>query len=161
MAHDYEDAINLDQMTDEDIRDLVRERLEQADDFDADTLDIEVSDGRVRVEGRVGTDGERQYVDQVLTGLGAVEYDNDVVVDRLTRQERSEEADIAHLEDSAAEAPLGDSGSATSDTAEHLRPDDLGDMKGTRDMQKAIGEGKSYQPPDGPVQEGIGEGERH
>jgi hypothetical protein len=161
MAHDYEDAINLDQMTDEDVRDLVRQRLDQADDFETDTLDIEVVGGRIRIEGRVGTEGERQYVDQVLTGLGVVEYDNDVIVDRLTRQERSEEADIARLEDAATEAPLGDSGSATSDTAEHLLPDDLGDMQGTRDMKKAIEEGKSYQPPDAPLQEGIGDGERH
>jgi hypothetical protein len=161
MAHDYEDGINLDQMTDEDIRDLVRERLDQADDFEADTLDIEVADGRVRVEGRVGTEGERQFVDQVLTGLGAVEYDNNVIVDRLTRQERSEAADLASLEDAATTAPLGESGSATSDTAEHLLPDDLADMHGTRDMQKAIEEGKSYRPPDSPHQEGIGEGERH
>jgi hypothetical protein len=161
MARDYEDGINLDQMTDEDIRDLVRDRLDQAEDFETDTLDIEVTNGRVRVEGRVGTEGERQYVDQVLTGLGAVEYDNDVVVDRLTRQERSEEADRARLEDGATEAPLGDSGSTTSDTAEHLLPDDRGDMQGTRDMRKAIEEGKSYEPPDTPFQEGIGEGERH
>jgi hypothetical protein len=161
MAHDYEDAINLDQMTDEDVRDLVRERLDQADDFETDTIEIEVRGGRVRVEGRVGTDGERQYVDQVLTSLGAVDYDNNVVVDRLTRQERSEEADRARLEDTATEAPLGDTGSATSDTAEHLLPDDLGDMRGTRDMKKAIEEGKSYQPPDAPFQEGIGERERH
>jgi hypothetical protein len=161
MTRDYEDAINLDQMTDEDVRDLVRQRLDQGEDFEADTLDIVVTDGRVRVEGRVGTESERQYVEQVLTGLGVVEYDNDVVVDRLTRQERSEEADLARLEDAAADSQLGDSGDATSDTAEHLLPDDRGEMQGTRDMQKAIEEGKSYEPPDGPFQEGIGEEERH
>jgi hypothetical protein len=161
MKRDFEDSINLDQLTDEDVRDLVRDRLDQADDFETDTLEIEVTDGRVRVEGRVGTEGERQYVEQVLTGLGVVEFENDVVVDRLTRQERSEAADMAALEDAAAASPLGDSGGATSDTAEHLLPDDLGDMNGTRDMGKAIEQGMSYEPPDTPFQEGIGEGERH
>lgn len=161
MPHDYEDAINLDQMTDEDVRDLVRQRLDQGEDFEADTLEVEVTDGRVRVEGRVGTEGERQYVEQVLSGLGVVDYDNDVVVDRLTRHEQSEAADLAHLEDAATDDQLGESGKATSDTAEHLLPDDLGEIQGTRDMQKAIEEGKSYQPPEGPFQEGIGEGERH
>jgi hypothetical protein len=154
MARDYEDAVNLDQMTDGDVRALVRQRLDEADEFDADAVDIEVRDGRIRVEGRVGTEGERQHVDQVLTELGAQSYDNQVVVDRLARAERDEAADIARLEDAATTSGLGESAKATSDTAEHLRPDDAGDMYGTRDVQKAVEEGKSYTPPDGPLQEG-------
>jgi hypothetical protein len=161
MAHDYEDAINLDHLTDADVRALVRQHLDEADEFDADAVDIEVADGRIRLEGRVGTDGERAHVEQVLAALGAVDYDNNVVVDPNARATRHEAADMARLEDASAEAPLGDSGGTTSDTAEHLRPDDRGDMYGTRDMRKAIEEGKSYTPPDGPMQEGIDEGEQH
>lgn len=161
MTHDYEDAINLDHLTDGDVRDLVRQQLDEADAFDAEAVDIEVVDGRIRVEGRVGTDEERAHVEQVLTALGAVNYDNNVVVDPNARASRHDAADMARLEDAAADDPLGDAGGSTSDTAEHLRPDDRGEMYGTRDMQKAIEEGKSYNPPEGPMQEGIGEGERH
>jgi hypothetical protein len=161
MAHDYGDAVNLDQMTDRDVRELVRQRLDESDEFDADAVEIDVKDGRISVEGRVGTEGERQHVDQVLTELGAQSYDNQVVVDRLARAERDEAADIARLEDAATTSPLGESASDTSDTASHLMPDDAGDMYGTRDVQKAVEEGKSYNPPEGPLQEGIEGDERH
>lgn len=161
MAHDYEDAVNLSQMTDRDVRDLVHQRLDEADEFDVDAVDIHVEGGRVRVEGRVGTEGERQHVEQVLSALGTQSYDNNVVVDRLAREQRDEAADIARLEDSATTSELGDSAATTSDTADHLRPDDPGDMHGTRDVQKAVEEGKSYTPPDGPLQEGIEGDERH
>ncbi len=161
MGQDYEDTINLDQMTDADVRALVRHRLDEAEEFDVDAVQIDVDGGRIRVEGRVGTEGERQHVEQVLTVLGAVEYANNVVVDRLARAQRDEAADMARLEDAATTSGLGESGDSSSDTAEHLLPDDAGDMYGTRDMRKAVEEGKSYNPPEGPFQEGIGEGERH
>jgi hypothetical protein len=161
MAHDFEDAINLDHLTDGDVRDLIRQQLDEAEAFDVDAVDIEVVDGRIRVEGRVGTDEERSHVEQVLSALGAVNYDNNVVVDPNARASRHEAADMARLEEASADDPLGDPGGSTSDTAEHLRPDARGEMHGTRDMQKAIEEGKSYNPPEGPLQEGIGEGERH
>ena len=159
MAQDFEDAINLDQMTDDDIRELVRQRLDEDDAFDADAVDVDVREGRVTVEGRVGTEGERQRVAQLLTALGAAGYDNNVVVDETTRAQRSDAADVARLEDAAAQAPLGESAGSTSDTAEHLRPDPAGEQYGTKDMKKAIEQGQTYTPPDGPMQEGIGGGD--
>jgi hypothetical protein len=48
----------------------------------------------------------------------------------------------------------------TSDTADHLHGDGRSEAEGTRDVQEAIEEGRSYNPPDGPFQEGVGEGER-
>jgi hypothetical protein len=161
MAADYEDAINLDQMGDDDVRDLVLQRLEELDEFDADDIEVEVADGRVRVEGRVGTEGERQVVEQVMTGLGVVDYDNNVVVDRNVRASRAEAADIARLEDAAVDGPLGDPSSRSSETAQHFQDDTGSEIHGTRDMQKAIEEGQSYTPPQGPMQEGVGDGERH
>lgn len=148
MPKDFENSINLDQLVDDEARDLVRQRLEDADDFDADAVDIDIRDGRVTVEGRVGTEEERQQVEQVLTLFGAEHYANNVVVDELVRAKRS----------------LGERGPETSDTAEHLREDTAGDMYGTRDMRKAIEQGQSYTLPDGPMQDGIGggdSGERH
>lgn len=161
MGRDFEDSINLEQLPDEDARRLIRERLEQDEKFDVDAVDVTVAGGRVLVEGRVGTEEERQHVERVLEALGAGDLENNVVVDPLARAERSEAADIARLEDAAVTDELGESGKSTSDTAEHLRPDDAAELGGTRDVRKAIEEGKSYNPPGGPVQEGAGEGERH
>ena len=164
MPKDFEGTINLDQMDDDDVRDLVLQRLDEAEDFDADSVEIEVSDGRVVVEGRVGTEEERQHVEQVLNAMGAEEYENNVVVDEIARAEHSEAADVAALEDDAVDDELGERGRNTSDTAEHLHPDTAGEQFGTHDMKKAIEQGQSYSPPDGPMQEGIGGGnggERH
>lgn len=164
MPKDFENAINIDQLDDRAIHDLVRQRLEEAADFDAGSVDIAVRDGHVRVEGRVGTEEERQHVAQVLTQLGAEEYQNDVVVDEARRAERSEAADVARLEDAAVDDELGERGKTTSDTAEHLRPDTRSEQVGTQDVKKAVEQGQSYTPPDGPMQEGIEggpQGERH
>lgn len=161
MADDFENVTNLDQMPDEDVRNLVRQRLNEDDEFDVESVDVSVSDGRVSVEGRVGTEEERQRVGQVLEALGASDFDNNVVVGDVARAERSEAADVARIEDAAVTDQLGESGKSTSDTAEHLQPDERSDLYGTKDLQKAIEGGRSYTPPDGPVQEGTGEGELH
>lgn len=161
MANDFENAINLDQMDDDDVGELVRQRLDEDDDFNVDTVDIEVRDGRVTVEGRVGTEAERQHVEQVLTALGPTEYDNNVVVDENTRAERPAAADDAAAENAESTSALGESGDRTTDTAQHLQNDDRGDMYGTRDPGKAIQEGQAYTPPEGPTQEGIESDELH
>lgn len=164
MPKDFENTINTDQLDDGDIRDIVRQRLDDAEDFEVDNVEIEVTDGQVVVEGRVGTDEERQHVEQVLTAMGVQDYANNVVVDEVARAQHSEAADIASLEDAAVDDELGERGKATTDTAEHLLPDTAGEQFGTHDMKKAIEQGQSYSPPDGPMQEGIEggpQGERH
>ena len=161
MQQDSENAINRDQMTVGDIRDLVHQRLDEADDFDVDTVEISVDGGRIAVDGRVGTEGERQHVEQVIAALGARAYDNRVVVDELTRAQRADAADTARVEDVQALADLGESGKSTTDTAEHLLPRDGAESGGTQDVKEAIQEGKPYSPPDGPVQQGHQGGERH
>ena len=93
--------------------------------------------------------------------FGAEDYENNVVVDENTRAQRADAADTARIEDAAATASLGESGKATADTAEHLQPDDAGELYGTKDMKKAIEEGKAYTPPDSPVQEGVRGDEQH
>lgn len=161
MPNDFENTMNLDQMEDEEIRGLVRQMLDEADEFNVDTVEIDVQEGHIAVAGRVGTEGERQYVDQVLSRLGAQDFQNDVVVDANARAQRADGADTARNEDAAATSSLGVSGQSTTDTAQHLQPDDAGELYGTRDMKKAIEEGKAYNPPDGPVQEGIRGDENH
>ncbi len=161
MTRDYEGAINLDQMTDEDVCDLVRQRLGEDEEFDADNVEVSMSGGRVVVDGRVGTEGERQYVDQTLSALGATDFDNNVVVDETRRAERSEAADIARMEDDANQAPLGESAKRTTDSADHRLDQDSDELYGTQDLKKAIEEGDTYVPPTGPVQEGIRGDENH
>lgn len=161
MAHDYEDAINLDQMDDDDVGELVRQRLDEDADFNVDTVAVEVRDGRVVVEGRVGTEGERQHVDQVLSALGAADFDNNVVVDENTRASRADAADDSAAENAGTTSALGEGADVTSDTAQHLQRDDQGDMYGTRDPGKATQDGQTYTPPEGPTQEGIEGDELH
>lgn len=161
MSDDFENAINLDQLDDAEVRDLVRQRLSEAEDFDVDEVDVSVREGRVRVEGRVGTEEERQHVEQVLSGFGATDFENNVMVDESRRAEQSDAADIAALEDAAVDDELGERGHATSDEAEHLQQDTSSEQFGTRDPKKAIEQGLSYTPPDGPMQGGVGPGEQH
>ena len=158
---DFENTFNLDQMTDADVAALVRQQLDEDDGFNADAVDIRVDEGRVTVEGRVGTEAERQRVDQLLSGLGAEEFSNDVVVDEAARAVRDEAADEAHIEDQEAQAQIGESGKATTDTAEHLHRDRSDRLYGTKDTKKAIEEGVPYTPPDRPVQEGSEGDEDH
>lgn len=158
---DYENALNLEQMTDRDIEQLVRQELDEDDAFNADAVEVAADDGHITVAGRVGTEAERQRVDQTLTALGATDFQNDVVVDEATRAQRATAADSAHVEDVEADAQIGETGKASTDTAEHLHEDRSDDLYGTKDMKKAIQEGKSYSPPDRPIQEGVEGGEEH
>jgi hypothetical protein len=161
MAKDYENTLNLDQMDDADIRELVRQRLDEVAGFDVDAVEVDVQDGGITVEGRVGTEAERQQVTRVLTALGATEPRNNVVVDEVARPQRAEAADDARAEAADATPALGESGTATTDTAEHLQDDRSGEQYGTRDPRKAVEEGKPYTPPEGPTQQGIEGDERH
>jgi hypothetical protein len=113
------------------------------------------------VAGRVGTEAERQRVEQVLTALGAADYQNHVVVDESARARRDPAADEAHIEDQQAAAQTGESGKATTDTAEHLHRDRSDRLYGTKDVKEAIEEGVPYTPPDQPVQEGVEGDEDH
>ena len=158
---DFENSLNLEQMTDADIEALVRQELEDDDAFDADAVEIEVDGGQITVSGRIGTESERQRVGQVLSGLGATGFQNDVVVDEAARDRRHQAADQAHVEDQEARAQIGESGKATTDTAEHLHEDRSERLYGTKDRKKAIEEGTPYTPPDKPVQEGIQGDEQH
>ena len=157
---DSEQALNLEQMTNRDVEELVRQQLDEDDSFNADNVNVKADGGRITVSGRVGTEAERQRVDQTLSALGATDFENEVLVDEATRARRAEAADEAHVEDAGARAQMGEAGTATTDTAEHLREAPSDDLYGTKDMKKAIEEGTPYTPPDRPVQEGV-EGDEH
>jgi hypothetical protein len=160
MADDYEDIYDIESMTDEEIGALVRDQLREHPDLDASGLDLSVSDGRVTLAGRIGTEAELQALEQLLTDVIGVEVRNDLVVDDLVRQEQPEAAD-------AANARIYGPGSArggadrTEDSAEHLLNDTAADQYGTNDMGEAIERGQSYNPPETPVQGGTRNRENH
>lgn len=159
MTNDFEDTVNLDQMDDADIAELVRQRLDDDPGFDIDAVGIEVRDGAVAVEGRVGTEGERQHVTRTLAALGAT-ASNNVVVDENARATRADAADDARAEAAEASPSPGESGTTTTDTAYHLQADRAGDQYGTTDPRKAVERGQSYSPPDEP-QLGVEGDEQH
>jgi hypothetical protein len=158
MPRDYEDIFDLDDLNDQELRELVRDALARHDGIDADSLVVRVSDGIVRLMGRVGTEGERRIADHVLSDvIGLREFENEVVVDSIHRDEAPEDA----VEESAATAegsgePLGDPDGPRE--GEYTNDDELdARLYGTHDVQAAIGEGMSWIPPEAPTQEGHSE----
>ena len=155
MANDYDDLYDLDNISDEDLKDLVLQELSEYPEIDVDLIEIRVDEGRVVVAGRVGTEQEIQQVQQVLTDvIGLDDVTNELVVDELARGERSEGADEAWQEDFAGNPQMTQGTTRTSDTAEHLTENLEAEQFGTQDAQEAIERGTAYEPPDHPVQEG-------
>src|SRR6185503_3438769 len=99
MARDFEDINDLDDLSDDELRGLVREHLEAHNALDIDDLTVFVQDGVVILAGRVGTDGERLIAEHVLTDVvGASNFRNDIFVDPNRRAESPEAID-EHLVD--------------------------------------------------------------
>src|SRR5579884_4160058 len=71
MARDFEDLHELDDLSDDELRGLVRDHLAAHNALDIDDLTIRVQDGLVILEGRVGTDGERLIAEHVVRIWGA------------------------------------------------------------------------------------------
>ena len=162
MAEDYEDIFDLDDMNDDELRDLVYQELREYPEIDPDRVEVLASQGHVQLSGRVGTEQELQQIEHVVTDvIGVVSVQNDLVIDELVRGERAEAADEAIAEDLEADPPMGTGAMRTEDTARHLLGDRKAEMFGTRDLQQAIQEGLAYEPPDSPVQEGTWSRENH
>lgn len=156
MARDFEDIHDLGDLTDGELRDVVRERLSAHNGLDIDDLTITVQQGHVILAGRVGTDGERQMAEQVVSdGLGIQDYQNDIFVDPTRRAESPEDID-EHLEDDDRREGLvlGDRPVGLSPEAEHLADDPDEYLFGTSDVHKATRDGTPWIPPEGPIPEG-------
>lgn len=161
---DFTNLYDFTTMTDDEIYEVVVQHLGEYPEIDAGWIEVNVSGGHVTLSGRVGSDGEVQVAEKILVEiLGVEEFTNELMVDELHRGERPLAADDAFTEEEEIDDQLGEGsgGGQHSDTAEHLVEDLESLSFGTHDMQTAIEEGASYQPPDRPIPDGYGSRESH
>lgn len=159
MARDFEDLNDIDDLSDDELRGLVRERLAAHNGLDIDDLSIQVRDGAVVLSGRVGTDGERLVAEHIVTDVVGVACKNEIFVDP-TRRATSPEAIDDHLvdDDRVEGLLLGDKPVPLSPETETLRDNLDDDLYGTSDVGHSIQEGTPWIPPEAPTQEGLVEG---
>ena len=157
MAQDYENLSGLENMSDGELRALVRSRLDEQVSFDPADVEVEVSRGVVRLSGRVGTESELRVIEHLLTDvIGVSTVENDIFVDAIRRAESPAAID-EHLADEAAHEGLllGDRPRSESPEAEHLTEDSEAEANGTTDLGEAISQGIPWNPPDTPTPEGL------
>jgi len=161
MARDYEDVFDLGDMSDDDLQSLVREEFDRYGSFDPDNVLVRVRDGLVTLSGRVGSETERRIAERVLTDvIGVTRFENDLVVDPNRRSEEPEAADDHLADELSTDGMLGDFPISEQTRSSELSTGEDIDARlyGTRDIQKSIAEGASFNPPDTPTPEGLGEG---
>ncbi len=156
------DLYDFDNMTDDEIRQVVVEHLREYPNLDADWIDVAVDDGFVTLSGRVGTDGEVQVAESVVGDvLGLRDYSNELMVDELHRGQAPEAADEAVVQDEEVDGSLGEPARNQSDTAAHLVENLEEETYGTHDVGEAIQDGLPYIPPDRPTGSGYDSRENH
>ncbi len=159
MARDYEDFSSIDDLDDDELRQLVRDRLAEHPDIDPDDISVIVDQGTVRLEGRVGTEAELRMADHVLTDVvGVVDYDNSLVVDATRRVQTPLDIDD-HLEEERRNSGsiFGEMPEQDEPSVVEARGDENLDQRmfGTTNYQDAVAHGTPYIPPESPTQEGI------
>jgi hypothetical protein len=162
MARDFENLHDIENLDDGELKALILQQINEYPGLDLDLVKITVENRGVILDGRVGTEQELQQIEHVVTDvLGIQEVRNDLVVDELMRASTSEAADEAAAEAAADQPVLGKRPELTEDSASHLIENIPAELYGTQDVQQAIEEGYSYEPPDQPVQEGTRSRENH
>jgi hypothetical protein len=159
MARDYEDFSRIDDLDDDELRELVRQRLGDHPNLDLDDFVVHVEDGTIRLEGRVGTEGELRIADHVLTDLvGVGSFDNQLMVDANRRVETPMDVEEHLAADGAsAGSVFGEMPEQESSEVFQARGDEDLDQRmfGTTNYQDAVAHGVPYEPPEAPTQEGI------
>jgi hypothetical protein len=157
MARDFEDIHDLDDLSDDELRGLVREHLQANNAVDIDEITVRVEDGVVCLGGRVGTDGEKLIAEHVVTDvLGAERVRNDIFVDPTRRAESPEAIDEHLVDDSRRQGLLlGDRPVPISPEAESQQDDVDHELYGTTDVGHAISDGTAWIPPESPTPEGF------
>ncbi len=157
MEKDFEDIRDTDNLSDNELRALIRDTFEQQLLFDPDDVEVSVHNRVVSLSGRVGTEEELRIAERVVTDLvGLEKVRNNLFVDPIRRAESPEAID-EHLVDEELHENLLLGGRARSEDpeAEHLHEDIRSELFGTTDVQEAIGGGIPWNPPDGPTPEGF------
>ena len=157
MARDFEDLHDIDDLSDDELRDLVRDWLAQNETIDADDIVVSVEDGVVSLSGRVGTEGEMRIAERLVTdSLGITNVENEIVVDAIRRADSPEAID-EHLVDEEEHAGLllGDRAEPQDPEAEHLTEDIDAALFGTVDINKTMEQGASWNAPMTPTPEGL------
>ncbi|MGI9075761.1 MAG: BON domain-containing protein [Gemmatimonadaceae bacterium] len=157
MAHDYEDIFNLEELSDGELRDLVRGKLNEYETVDADSITISVEAGVVMLSGRIGTEGERRIAEHILSDvIGLTTYENNLVVNAIRRDEEPDDAedDVEEVADQNS-LTLGRGPRHADEEAAHLEEDLEARLYGTQDVQSAIESGTPWVPPDSPTPEGL------
>lgn len=157
MAGDFEDIYDIENLTDRELRDLVREHLEASTALDIDDITVRVEDGVVVLEGRVGDAGEEQVAEHVLTDiLGITNFRNELVSDPNHRAESPMAIDD-HLadEDLHSGLLLGDRQVNRTDESAHLADSPEDESEGTTDIGRAIETAQGWNPPESPTPEGV------
>jgi len=157
MAHDFEDIHDIDDLSDDELRDLVRDWFSQNESIDADDVVVRVEDGVVTLSGRVGTEAELRIAERLVTdSLGIETVENEIVVDEIRRAESPEAIDEHLADEDEGAGMLGDRAESQSDEADHLEEDVDAALFGTADVHKSIERGIGWNPPMSPTPEGIG-----
>jgi hypothetical protein len=154
---DFENLHSISDLSDRELRDVVRSHLRAHNGLDADYITVQVQDGVVTLEGRVGTDVERRVAERVLTDvLGIQHVENSLVVQAIHRAESPMDIDDHLVDEERTEGLLlGDRAVPLSPEAEHLEENLDARLGGTTDMSKAIEEGTAWIPPESPTPEGM------
>ncbi|MBA3890323.1 MAG: BON domain-containing protein [Gemmatimonadaceae bacterium] len=157
MAQDFENVYDLENLSDDELRGLVRESIAAHNGLDADDITVQVEAGTVVLSGRVGTDGERRIAEHVVTDvIGITSVRNEIFVDAIRRAESPMPIDDHLAEEDRTEGLLlGDRPSQHSDEAYPVDGSDEERLEGSTDIGHVIAHGVPWIPPEGPTPEGI------
>lgn len=157
MVDDFDNTDEIENLTDDELRTLVREQLASNNSIDANDIAVVVSEGAVTLTGRVGTEEEVRIADHLLTDvIGLSLVNNELVVDELRRAESPEAAD-EHIADEEKHSGLllGEVSGPFSPESEHLADMSRDDSEGTHDVREATEGGRPWIPPESPTPEGM------
>jgi hypothetical protein len=157
MESDFENSSDIANLSDRELRQLVRDRLDDHEGLDPEDITVIVRDGRLNLSGRVGTEGELRVAEHIVTDqVGIVDFENELVVDPIRRAVSPEAIDDHNADERATEGLLlGDRALPLSPEAEHLSENLLAEVEGTTDVQKSIEGAIPWVPPESPTPEGL------
>jgi len=161
MERDYENIHDIDNLSESELRELVRQHLASHNLLDPDDLAVRIEEGVVVLGGRVGTEGERRVAEHVVTDvLGITSVRNEILIDPIRRGESPEAVDDHLVEEERTEGLLlGDRPTPFDDEAEPVDGRDPYSVPkhtyGTTDVQDAIAGGATWIPPESPTPEGL------